>query len=203
MAIMKTTIFASLAISTILALSGCATTIAVSERVQSFRLESHVEAPDTAIYHGRASNFEANGLVGALIASADDDEATILTKFLRKEEIDFPHIFYAQFSERLQGSSLGSKLQESAAFRMTLNVQQYGLGKGWGMANNMRPTATVRVTLVDDSGKVIWSKLAGVGGATTELPIRKFDQWLGNPDALRGAYVQVANMLADQLLDGM
>lgn len=86
---------------------------------------------------------------------------------------------------------------------MTLKVEQYGLGKGWGPANNMRPSASVRVTLVDENGKVVWSKFAGVGGATTELPIQKLDQWLANPDALRNAYVQVANMLADQLLDGL
>jgi hypothetical protein len=200
---MKKTIFASLVISAVLAVSGCATTTPVSQRVKSFRLESQVEAPDTATYHGRASNFKWDGLIGAAIASADDDEATLLTKFLRKEEIDVPHILFSQFSERLQGSSLGSKLQESATFRMTLKVEQYGLGKGWGPANNMRPSASVRVTLVDENGKVVWSKFAGVGGATTELPIQKLDQWLANPDALRNAYVQVANMLADQLLDGL
>jgi hypothetical protein len=184
-------------------LSGCATNTLAPNRVESLRLDTQVEAPDTAYYRGGASNFKGDGLLGALVATADDDDSAVLTKLLRKEKIDFPSIFYTQFSERLKNSSLGSKLQETGVLRMQLKIEGYGLGKGWGMSNNMRPSATVHVEIIDGKNAILWKKDAMVGGVTTELAIHTLTEWAHKPDELRDAYVQAANMLANQILNGL
>ena len=183
-------------------LSACASTALAPTKVDSFRLDPHVDAPNTAYYYGGASNFSGQGLLGAFIATADDDDSALLTKLLHQEGIDFPGIFYTQFSEKLKNSSLGPKLNEAGALRMKLKVEKYGLGKGWGMSNNMRPSATVRVEIVNAQNIVIWKRDAMVGGATTELPIHTLTEWAQKPDQLRDAYVLAANLLIDQLLKG-
>src|SRR4051812_27381539 len=89
---------------TILSLGGCATTSTITltndeiSKIDSIRINPKVGVPETAFYHGAASNFSNGGLIGAAIAENDRPTDVILTELLTKNKIDIPEILATEFS---------------------------------------------------------------------------------------------------------
>ena len=185
-------------------ISGCASTGALGKsdlaKLGPVRLSTDVDAPKTAYYHGAASNFETMGLIGAAIATIDRPVDQALTEYLEKENIDIRKIVLERFSVALKNTTLSEKMDSHGDNEMKIRIEGYGLGKGAGMSNNMRPSLRIIVTLVSSKKEVLWEGSARVGGATEELPIKTIEEWMKDPEALRAAFSRAADMASSKVL---
>ncbi len=170
--------------------------------MEPIRLVSQVTLPPKALYLGGASNFRDKGWLGAAIAMADRPTDVVLTEFLSAKKIDVSEIVFEQISAKMKKTAFGPKLSDVGRNEMKVTIAEYGLGKGWGFGDNMKPHISIKLIMTDAQGVVTFSKNELVSGITGELPARVFERWLEEPEALRAAYVAAAKILADRLLEG-
>lgn len=170
--------------------------------IQAISVNRQVDMPKSAIFHGIATNFKHNGVVGASISEIDRPTDVVLTDFLASEKISVQEILLTEFSKALENTVLSSKVKPNGTHSLTLKVSEFGLGKGWGFANNMKPIMTALVSLVDSNGKVIWRQEGVVDGFNTELPSRSLEDWMKDPTAMRESFELASKIVVTNILKG-
>ena len=168
--------------------------------IESISVNPEIAMPKQAVFLGRASNLKNMGFMGAAISEVDRPDDLIVTDFLIKEKIDVREILYSQFSSDLRKTILFPKLKSNGTHKVQLKIELFGLGKGWGFENNMKPSITLLATMTDPQGKVIWSNTELVGGETSELPSRTLEEWMKDPAALKNGFEQASKILVSLIL---
>lgn len=188
-----------------LILSGCAGMHPSKERMQAIsgiKFSGKIDAPEKAFFHGGFSNFSVPGaaLNSPALAAVDRPNDVVLTTFLLENKIDVPDMVRSQFIASLRKTVLAAKLKDDGDHILAAKILVFGLGKGAGFANNMRPAITLKVTLTDPRGTTIIDQTELVSGVTTELQARLLEDWMKDPEALRAGYAQAAQIAIDAML---
>ena len=188
-----------------LLIGGCATAPLSKEKISAIdtiSVDSKISAPIVAKFHGGASNFENMGWLGSAINETDRPFDVVLTEFITKNGIDVREILYQQFSEKLKSTILREKIRGEGGYKFKLEIEKYGLGKGWGFSNNMRPSLHVTASILNPQDELIWQRKELVGGITEELPIKTLEEWMRDPKELQAAFNEAAKAVSSLLLQG-
>lgn len=183
--------------------SGCSTLQLSKEdaiKIDAIKLNPKINVPEKALFQGGASNFQNMGWLGPAIAAFDRPNDVVLTDFLKNEKIDIREIVQGQFLQELKHTIFSSKIKEKSDYEITLSIVEYGLRKGWGFSNDMRPSVKIMATLSDPHGKIVWKQEEFVGGATIELPIRTLEEWVKDPAALKDGFMMASKLAIVSLL---
>ncbi|MBC3916442.1 hypothetical protein H8L32_02975 [Undibacterium sp. CY18W] len=183
--------------------SGCSTLQLSKEdatKIDAIKLNAKIDVPEKALFQGGASNFQNLGWLGPAIAAFDRPNDVVLTDFLKNKKIDIREIVYGQFLGELKNTILSSKIKEKSDHEITLSIVEYGLRKGWGFSNDMRPSVKILATMSDQHGNIVWKQEAFVGGATTELPIHPLEEWVKDPEALKDGFVMASKLAVSSIL---
>lgn len=154
------------------------------------------------ISNPKSAHFLGLGTVlgPGLVELKDRKRDEALTEICIKNDIDIAKIIYTALLAEFRNTTFNSILKDEAKFQVIIDVTDYGLAKGWGFGNNMKPFIKTKIKIIDPNNNKLWGNTAYVDGSTKATPIKHATEWFNNPDLLKSAYQNAANILAKSLL---
>lgn len=136
--------------------------------IDEISVNKNITIPRSAKFLGLGSM-----LGPGLIELNDRNRDQILTDIFTKNSIDVGNIIYTAFSNELHNTTFNSKLKDDAKFQFIIEVTDYGLAKGWGLGNNMRPLVRLKAKIIDSNNNKLWGNSSSVWGGTNLCLLRK------------------------------
>jgi hypothetical protein len=192
-------------------LGGCASTPALSpaERGQfeAVRLYPSVDKPDQMYYLGPGSGigmmFGAIG--GAITAAANLSPGEQFDKFAQDHDI---HIERIVKEEAIKAFQTSGKLnltdtESSNAATLRVSITMYGFSIPNGFSSELVPIVSIKCTLVDSSGKVIWSANDMTNALGNPAEGKTPDQFRADPRLIEGAWRIAARSIMANIVSHM
>lgn len=204
---MKTLIALVLAATTLIA--GCVSApqrLADADRraIRAVRLDPVIAKPAEIYYLGPGGGAGLMfGALGALATeSGRQDARTSLRAFLDKYDVSIERIVLEEFGTALRASG---KLPVADAAgpgvpTMKVAIRQYGLSIPNGFSSNLVPILYLECTLVDASGKTLWSasdRLLTLGNPVAPMP---GEEMRNDPAAIETVWREAARHLSATIL---
>lgn len=146
-------------------LSGCATTQKMSasdrQNLESVQINSTVQTPPEMYYlaPGASAAMLFGGVGGLIAGAASESPGKSLKAFAEKNNIFIDKIVYEELYESIKKSGkllvTDSPTQKSAI--LNISIVQYGFSVPTAFSSKIVPVIYIKCTLVDSSGRVIWS----------------------------------------------
>jgi len=187
---------------------GCATTqdLAVEdrERTKTVRIASEIhEGAVMCMDRTDATVGVLFGVVGGLAAAARDQEGKI-RDCAQRAEIDIGDMVASEFRDQLQAREIFSIVDSMDADAiLRIDVPYYGLFVPHGFASKLKPVLMVHARLERPDGTVIWEDNENVSASADETPSHSFDDYMSDPERLRDAWQQAAQIVVAEMLERM
>ena len=193
----------------VIAVSGCASVSIAPEQVSAIRSTSvspQVKMAASPAYYGPEDGLASSGLIGAAIASAiivlDNKKPPLQIKaYLAAENIDVGEIVRTQFEKGLASDPrFSSKVREHGETTFELEVQVYGLVSNGPFSSEFKPWLSVRATLVDASGNMMWQATDFAYSWTETVPPKPYSTYFEDPEHFRSAFTAAGEAVTRGLL---
>lgn len=191
----------------LLFLGGCATNPpfhdAERREVRSVTVSPEIVMPALPQVFGPEASrgFFLLGPIGTMAAAQGNADSVAFGDFLQKHKIDVRGIVRGEFIRSLAAGRV-SVVETGGEARFQLKIEQYGLGPGFSLRPidaPLRPTLRIAATLHAADGRILWQNADFVTGMS-DLPSRRFDEYLADPGATREALRVAAQRTIDGLL---
>jgi hypothetical protein len=188
-----------------LSLSGCASSIQMSkmdrDATVSIKVVDEVTTPAAMYYYGPGQQalMLFGPIGGAVAGSTAAKPATQIAQFARDNNIIIEQIVKEEFITQLANSGkFKISNNKIADAKLEIKVFMYGLTIPNGFSSELVPVLKVSASLINTTGKTIWSNSDYVFGA--DHPPHPLEEIKNNPGLLKEAWVAAAKKsIADVL----
>jgi hypothetical protein len=164
-------------------------------------------------YYGPGAAFKTGlgaalgGAVGGAIAgtATDDSDDTKFKAAFQQAGFD-PAVAIAQsFSRKIkEKSNIVTRDEGQADAKISIQITNFGLGKGWGFADQTKPMMSVTFAMTDPStGHLIWQDNLVIDTVSDEAKYHSYEEWLGDPNLLKSEFLKSIDVLTDKAVSSM
>ncbi|ABS76741.1 hypothetical protein CbuD7D7780_08740 [Coxiella burnetii] len=204
---MKIRIKTLLTMILMLALTGCATYMPLSQQsrtsLRSIAVQKGVQVPKEMYYRGPGSSAGAlfGALGGLITAAANVDPAKKLGYYAESHHVLIAQIVRSSMIDAIKHETryklIDSKFADA---KLWIKIKTYGFSIPHGFSDMLRPILSVQAKLVNRNGKTIWKKSSWTGLIGSGLPNYSKKDLAHNPDKIRQAWTLAANKVAKQIV---
>ena len=127
-------------------------------------------------------------------------EAEKLAAYQKEHHIDLKTIVSSDFTQQVQQfPELNNKIKENAKLKFKMGILKYGLDEVLATPGVFMPMLSVKATLTDADGEIIWEQTQGVDDS--DVPKFKYAEYYAQPENFQSsAWASAAKVVVNKLI---
>jgi hypothetical protein len=127
--------------------------------IKSAKISETVDTPALPFLVGQSVGVIFGGMGGAIPQNTIDDDRLPFQYFLETNSISIEQIVRGEIEQALRGSGkiAIADVKDASAPTISIVVREYGFGVKTGLSNDVVPLLWIDCSMVDNSGKRLWS----------------------------------------------
>jgi hypothetical protein len=192
-------------------LSGCATTQQISSAdrasLRSVAITNTIEKPAKMYYFGPGASigFLFGGVGGVIAAGTQVEPGEQLRKFAELNNVQIDNIVREEAISafRSSGKVTINETKDSSASTMNISIAQYGFSVPNGFSSKLVPIVAIQCSLVDASGKTIWSSIDRINLLGNPVKGRTLEDFKNNPKLIEESWRLATRAIVEKIVKNL